>query len=426
MRTWLNILGIISFAGSFALAAACESDQPMVAEGGGGSVAGPGGTGGGGSREVSTTSTTSSGTGGGKPECDAAPDEDRDRDGFTFLGGDCDDCNAEVNPNAVEVTTPVDAGGNPLPAIDENCDGEIDNIDPPCDVSLALDERDELVAVKAIELCKQSAGENDWGVVSARWVRVDGSSPPVDPPKLANFHLGHGLLEGFGPNVQPMAGARLLALSSGTARQQVDPGYESPEGFDKQYSGAYPEGFPKIPRDCPGILPGPPADPTALEVDIRVPSNAHGFSFNINYNTFDWPEVCNNFNDFFIALLAPPPPDRIDGHLLFDGTGNPMSVSNSLIDVCGCAGGPPCTFGGKTYACSRGTSELLGTGFESHAATSWLITTAPVEPGSQITIRWGAYDSGDHLVDSTGLIDNWRWITEPGVVVSTQPNSLVK
>jgi hypothetical protein len=29
------------------------------------------------------------------------------------------------------------------------------------------------------------------------------------------------------------------------------------------------------------------------------------------------------------------------------------------------------------------------------------------------------YDAGDGTLDSTGLIDNWQWIVEPGVPVKT-------
>jgi hypothetical protein len=61
----------------------------------------------------------------------------------------------------------------------------------------------------------------------------------------------------------------------------------------------------------------------------------------------------------------------------------------------------------------EGVAELAGTGFESNAATSWLTTKAPVPPGSIIKLRFGAYDSGDGIFDSTVLIDNFRWLATP-------------
>ena len=32
---------------------------------------------------------------------------------------------------------------------------------------------------------------------------------------------------------------------------------------------------------------------------------------------------------------------------------------------------------------------------DDHGSTGWLQTTAPVEPGSEIALRWAVYDSSD-------------------------------
>ena len=57
---------------------------------------------------------------------------------------------------------------------------------------------------------------------------------------------------------------------------------------------------------------------------------------------------------------------------------------------------------------------------EDHGGTSWLRTNAPVEhKGEVITMRFAVYDSGDGVLDTTTLIDNWRWIAKPGVVIGT-------
>jgi hypothetical protein len=115
--------------------------------------------------------------------------------------------------------------------------------------------------------------------------------------------------------------------------------------------------------------------------------------------------------------LSPIPAGLTDGDVAFDTQGNPISVNTSLLEVCGCTGGPPCTAGGISYACTLGITELTGTGFEDHAATGWLKTSAPVQGGSEITLRFTIYDSGDGVYDSTVLIDNFTWLTE------TAPNS---
>ena len=428
MKPWLNFLSFITAAGC--LGTACTGNiGPVgglgVGEGGAASASSTGGappTTAETTAETTADTTVGASAGEGGADCGGSPEDDADGDGFTEADGDCNDCNALINPRALELPTVGGEGGAAPEPVDDDCDGIPDNVPEPCDDGIPLDDLDPLSAAKAVELCKMSSGPREWGVVSAAWVMVDGSPPPQQAELLANFHLGHGILPAFGPNVPPRAGTRLLALSSGTARTQNDEGFESPEGFDKKYEGEFPEGFPKDPRNCDDLVQAKPSDPTAVEITLRVPSNVHGFAFNVNYVTFDWPVVCDSFNDYFVAFLSPRPVNLIDGHILFDSQRNAMSVNSTFIDVCTCSGGPPCDLDGRVYACTRGTRELLGTGFESRAGTSWLVTSAPVEPSSEIKIRWGAYDAGDHQLDSTGLVDNWRWLTDKDESVITLPD----
>lgn len=274
-----------------------------------------------------------------------------------------------------------------------------------CDATAPLDSNDPLDAARAMGLCA--------GVIAAEWVLPDGSSAPGS----AAFHLGHGNLTGFGPTITPREGQKLLALSSGTARQPSDPGYQSPGGYDKGYTANHPAGFPKESPACPGVTTGTPHDAIALQVTLEVPPWANGFAFDFNFYTFEWPSwICSQYNDFFVAIMNPIPPGQPDGNISFDAMGNPISVNNAFLTVCG----PPGTYGGKLFTCPDGTTELQGTGFESHAATSWLTTKAPAEPGSMITLTFGVYDSGDGVLDSTTLIDNFRWLPVPPEV-GTEP-----
>jgi len=405
------VLAWLGLASALAISASCNLDvslgrQRLRSDGGGGEMFNPG-------------------TGG--DTCDLLPDADNDGDGFLVREGDCNDCDPHVNPNAVEVVHP-DPRARPQ---DEDCDGAIDEAEPPCDDDLFLDDPDPMNAAHAIELCKVSSGEGDWGLVEARWTMPDGSNPPG--AFLAAYHLGHGILPDFGPNVPPRRGSRLLALSSGNARRPGDADFAGHEWtVPKGYVGAHPPGFPKESPSCPDVVDTSPVnrDAVALEVTVRAPSNAYGLSFDFDFYTYEWPEfICSEFNDFFVALLWPPPPSRPDGNISFDSKGNPVSVNNAFLEVCGCLGNPPnpCWAGTKIFNCELGNSELVGTGFgyhtegEDHAATSWLVTRAPVVPSSTFRLRFAIYDSVDHNFDSSVLIDNWRWIARPGTDVTTEP-----
>lgn len=352
------------------------------------------------------------------------PEGDTDGDGYTITEGDCDDCDPNVNPNAVEVpTAPGDEAG------DEDCDGEIDEEEPSCDDGLALDDDDPVNAARAMEICKASSGEGDWGLVSAAWVLPDGN--PVPPPPLTSLYdAGHGILDDFGPFVDVRRGSNMLALSSGFARRPGDPLFNG-HNIDKFYASGQPEGFPKESPSCPGVTSGPPRDGAAIELVLRPPSNATGLSFEFNFYTYEWPlYVCSVYNDFFAALLWPPPPDSDEGSISFDSMGNTVSVNSAFLSVCGCPGNPPdpCLAGAqnKAFECPNGDLELLGTGFgfdtegEDHAATGWLVTRTTVPNDEDVRLRLSVHDSNDPFLDSLVLIDNFKWIAN-AVGTQTEP-----
>jgi len=423
---------LFGLAGAAALAAACSASKGNQFNTGGnsGNTGGDGNGAGVTDTGITITTSGSGGSGTGTVVCNHAPDQDGDGDGWTGAEGDCNDCDSNVNPGAVDTATTADGG---VAMADNDCSGAY-NPPQPCDQSVAIDSQDPYDGAKSVELCQKaqaspaSKKDKKWGVLDAKWVLPDGSSiSQVDP---TYYHLGHGMLHAFGPNVHVQAGGRMLGLSSGSARGPNDPGYQDVGGFDKGYTSNSPAGFPKESPACPGTITGEPHDGAALELTIRTPTNATGFTFDFNFFTYEWPNyVCSQYNDFFVALLTPKPANQPDGNISFDKQGNPVSVNNAFVEVCGCPGfGPPCVAGGKTFTCSLGDSTLMGTGFgpdtgfEDHASTSWLVTKAPVKGGDNITIRWTVYDSGDGVLDTTTLIDDWQWIANGGSVsVGTDP-----
>jgi len=353
---------------------------------------------GGDGKDIQIEGTTTQG-GGNSGSCNGTdPNGDYDQDGFTPTQGDCNDCDPNVNPGAIEV---VNDAPNSIKA-DENCNGKVDEPTSHCDDALSLSEADPFAGARTIGLCQQtSANGNTYGVISARYTRANGAT--------ANSSIQVGLLDGFGPNVSPRAGARMLALSSGHARLPGQTGACSTTSCETGGSGSAPPGFPQDVPQCPGSAKI--NDDVALEVELRAPTNATGYSFEFNFYTHEYPEyVCSDFNDQFIALVSPPPAGSINGNICFDKQKKPVSVNIAFFDVC--------------QYCPQGTAQLLGTGFDTlgmegiadAGATGWLITQAPVEGGEQFTIRFAIWDTGDQLLDSTVLVDNFRWLATGGEI----------
>jgi hypothetical protein len=347
----------------------------------------------------STGSFNPSGSGGGDAVCNSAATEDHDQDGFTRNAGDCNDCDVNVNPGAVEV--PTDAMDPEAKEADENCDGMIDEPATVCDTNTDLSSTDGVLAAGAIDLCKQ-AGASDWGILSAEFVRANGT--PAAPGVQV------GILDAFGSAVPPRAGSRMLALSSGHARAPNHPNPCNDYSCYTSGPGTPPPGFPQDVPSCSGATDI--NDDVALQVQMRAPTNATGYSFDFTFYSFEYPEwVCTSFNDQFIALVDPAPMGAINGNISFDSMTNPVSVNIAFFQVCS--------------GCPLGTQELAGTGFDvwdDAGATGWLVTQAPVEPGEEFSIRFAIWDTGDQAWDSTVLIDNFQWIANAGTVtVGTEP-----
>lgn len=171
----------------------------------------------------------------------AGPNDDFDGDGFTPNMGDCNDCDPLVNPAAFDV---------PGDMVDNDCDQFPDNSVMPCDMNLTVDDNDPMHAAAAMGLCTPNNGQPNppWGVISAKWVLPDGSTAMA----TSDYELGHGILPRFGPNVHAQEGVRLLALSSGAARQPGGPRVSIAFWFRQKlyvrFTSRVPERKPSLPR----------------------------------------------------------------------------------------------------------------------------------------------------------------------------------
>jgi hypothetical protein len=199
-------------------------------------------------------------------------------------------------------------------------------------------------------------------------------------------------------------------------------------------AGQAPPGYPKAAQGC--VVSTDVHDVSALHLEIRVPNNAKGLSFDFDFFSGEWPEfVCTQFNDGFVAVLHS---TAFNGgtadNISFDAKNNPVSVNNGFFDRCspmnatvGCLGMM------KISACAGGDAELRGTGFYSPyahcpmqmdsggGATGWLTTSAPVQPGETITLDLMIWDTGDGIYDSSVLLDNFRWSATDTPIVTVRP-----
>ncbi|MGH7440446.1 MAG: choice-of-anchor L domain-containing protein, partial [Polyangiaceae bacterium] len=354
--------------------------------------------------------------------CTSSAGADGDHDGFTVAQGDCNDCDPNINPGAYDV---------PGDGIDEDCNGKADDEPTGCDVGLAADSTNPMDAVKALDLCRVQSGKS-WGVESAAWVFPDGTkvSLPLQgcPDGGAPDPNSHGLLGSFGANM-PRQGSSMLVISSGMAKAGTNavpsPGTgTSPDDGTMCTSNAPPAGFPTDSPSCVGApaMTGNDFDGMALEMKIRVPTNAGALNFAFNFLSTEFPSfVCDGYDDTFAALLwsgATGIPANHD--VAFDAKGDDISVNNAFIEAC-MAQSYQYLSGTVSYACPLGAGELQGTGILVDqgklnnmevwrgGATGWLTTHAAVVPGETITLRFAIWDSGDAINDSTALVDKVTW-----------------
>jgi hypothetical protein len=299
---------------------------------------------------------------------------------------------------------------------DDDGDGKVDNVDP-CDQGIAVSANAADFA-RALDICKQAKGQNDWGLVSAAYARGYKTTAEPNPGQ-------HGVLPSFGARLKPKKGDRLGVLSTGFARNYNDAQGTTRAFVDGQImdeeTATPPPGFPKKSPSCDGAgaETADVYDMAVAKLVLRAPKNAKGFAFDFNFHTSEWPAfVCSQFNDSFVAYLT-----RKGGkaeNISFDAKKNPVSVNLGFLDRCtknvqiGCRGKP-----GRS-TCTSGPDELLGTGFgitdrycadtsTGGGATGWLTTTSPIDPGEEFTLEFYIWDTGDNDLDSSVLLDNFRW-----------------
>jgi Putative metal-binding motif len=382
--------------------------------------------------------------------CDGTVDNDSDGDGdgWTACNGDCNDGNPNVNPGAFEVTYAfVDDDNNPNtpPVLQLGGNGVDDDCDPatPDSADILCSNTEKLTGLtaddvrKAMDICQTTTAnppmpQKKWGLLSAEFKLGNGNTP--SGTQLQNIQNKQAaVLTQFGwvapappainfckapqaPNNAPKKGATMAGISTGVMRYVGQEGFVGQQGgpsTDLNSASACPAAYlaanmNKLPSSsgCNGMCPTGNTcnDSVALRMTIRVPSNAKGFSYDFKFISSEFPEwVCQNFNDFFLALLTSGAPGLpVDKNVSFDGLGNALSVNNGFFEVCQPSG---------CFTCPKGVAELSCTGMENGkgGSTTWLTTDTPVVAGETITLELMVFDVQDRLYDSHALLDNFRW-----------------
>ncbi|HEY1957457.1 MAG TPA: choice-of-anchor L domain-containing protein [Polyangiaceae bacterium] len=344
------------------------------------------------------------------------------------------DAATEVAPpneagNDATSTCHPDPGNFDIPGngCDDDGDGIVDNV-APCDSALLPDGPAEDMA-RALGIC-QAATATKWGLVSATYTNGFASQGAPDA-------MQHGILPAFGTNVVAREGTSLGILSTGWARpfdgcttptDPFKPGCVMQSGT----AGVAPPGYPKQPGCQPAtnVL-----DVSSLVLQIKVPNNALGFSYDFAFFSGEFPDfVCSTFIDTFVGWLTSTAFSGTGGDLNISfGSSGPITTSSNFFQACapspatvGCTGGVA-----GTNACALGAGILQGTGFDDPetacgqndsggGSTGWLTSAAPVAPGETITLQLMIWDTGDANYDSSVLLDDWKW-SDAAVTVATKP-----
>jgi hypothetical protein len=305
---------------------------------------------------------------------DSAENTDNDGDGAGVCDGDCDDWNPGARPGFVE---------DPTDGVDNDCDGQVDEA-PQCDCSAANE-------AQAMDLCVPQVTVSYGGNGAQHGLRVSQSYGAISPRQGCGF----------------------VTLSTG-------PAWSTAPEIGTSYSGS---GNPVSTTGCFACTQagatqwhhmGPQGccenenvnDVAWIRLEVPVPLNAQGFSFDFLFLSAEYPEwVHTSFNDTFYAVLQTSALSQTQ-NISFDVNNQPLTVNNGWFET------PP-----------NWTQSIAGTGYDATdasasppyigSASGWLTTTSPCTPGETLVLTFWIHDEGDHIYDSAVVIDNWRWEMTP-------------
>jgi hypothetical protein len=340
---------------------------------------------------------------------------DHDGDGFTDQGGDCNDFDPLIGPNAVEVEgircktaedCPGAAGGCHAGycrckstadcSSGAACKGHGDCagagekcVEGRCASSLACLAPPAWLSPQGGNVCRDNRDNDCDGKIDERPSSCDlvGQLSPADPRdfarsmELCDLELAcsaskpcPGKLRCAGGRCSRVLGAQ---FNSGAAARARDIASSFAKGGPvRPQAGAsfvvlstglasYVPG-----QTCPQpgtVLKGTHGDPSKpgavaydyseLALQILVPSNAQSLEFDFHFFSMEFPEYLDSeFNDTFWVQLSS---KKLTGNISFDKNKTPIQIKNAFFDICDSDPAYPKSQG----MCSRPAAQLKGTGY---------------------------------------------------------------
>jgi hypothetical protein len=361
---------------------------PTTGQSGGGGTGGGGGPTGGGGGTPGT---------GGNACVPGGMNDDEDGDGYTPAQGDCNDCDAAINPGATDV-----AGDT----VDYDCDGTAGDPKDTCDTGL-VGKTDAPSIAQAMDLC------------DSRFLKSAATAGPSDT-RARNITASFGTLP-------PHKNSNMALISNGIAVDEKGSGYIDPQDGTNlstdifMSNNSYANPLPALAgaSSCPDSGSNKTVyDYTEIVLSMHAPSNANSFSFDFQFFSGEYPNyVCMGFNDQFLAIVQSKTTYPTATNISFDPNKNPITVNSGFFTICDNVGTAK-----QTNNCKTDPSMLAGTGYEvagggtnaqksdyPGGSTGWLTTTAPINPGEDFTLRLVIFDESDHVLDSAALLDNFVW-----------------
>ncbi len=312
--------------------------------------------------------------------------DDYDHDGFTPATGDCDERDPLKNPGAFEHV------GN---AIDDDCDGLVDEAPTDCDAVVGADPGDPTQLAAAMNLCDVGTF-----LVEAKFAEMNTRADQ------------RAIRATLGP-IKARAGKSFVMLSNGVAAAPKEQGFAEPGvGTSIGTQSPRPAPYADNPK-CPKATEAMVHDLADLQLKLKAPTNARSFKISFRFLSGEYPQYyCSPYNDAFAAVMRSSRyPGKTGKNVAHDENGEFLGVNVAFWTIC--------ASGDKYKGCTADPATMNGTGYGKgdaggpHGATEWVTTTVPVTPGETFTLRLAIWDESDAVLDSAVLIDDFRWEIEP-------------